>query len=111
MSGDILASIAEHADMARYVEKGRAFLEGNDPHAISTPEQRAAVQKTSAQVFQQPRRVVTVHSRYGQPPGELAYIETQHWTPAQAQIAAQWLANEQAKDWWRAQGAAQREAS
>lgn len=42
------------------------------------------------------RQVLTMHERYGQPPGDLAYTAVQDWTP------------EQSAEWWRAQGMAQR---
>ena len=96
-------SFADRVEMMRYAEMGRAFLEG-----------QRAQQLTPLQAFEQqpvPRRVVTVHSRYGQPPGDLAYVETQHWTPEQVERGNAWLRNCMAADWWRAQGQAQREAS
>lgn len=54
------------------------------------------------------RKVVTMHTRYGQPPGDLGYIEAKDWNPDQQAQAAAWLANEQSKEWWRAQGEAQK---
>ena len=96
-------SFADRVEMMRYAEMGRAFLEGQRAQQL-TPLQHVEPQ-------QMPRRVVTVHSRYGQPPGDLAYVETQHWTPEQVERGNAWLRNCMAADWWRAQGQAQREAS
>lgn len=57
------------------------------------------------------QEVVTVHTRYGQPPGDLAYVEAHNWNAEQQERAAAWIANEQAKDWWQAQAAAQKAAA
>lgn len=54
------------------------------------------------------RPVLTLHERYGQPPGDLAYTAVENWTPEQHQRGAKWLASQQAAEWWAAQGAAQR---
>lgn len=54
------------------------------------------------------RQVLTMHERYGQPPGDLAYTAVQDWTPEQQERGAKWLASQQSAEWWRAQGMAQR---
>ena len=104
-------SFADRVEMMRYAEMGRAFLEGQRAQQLTPLQQVNAVEKAQQIEQQMPRRVVTVHSRYGQPPGDLAYVETQHWTPEQVERGNAWLRNCMAADWWRAQGQAQREAS
>lgn len=114
--GHEIDSAADKAEMARYAEKGRQFLAGRGPRsAAPTPtdyedpaieSMREAVDRISREAM--PRQILTVHPRYGQPPGELAYTSHVDWTPEQQRTAAAWLANEQAKDWWRGQAAAQR---
>lgn len=54
------------------------------------------------------RPVLTSHSRYGPPPGDLAYTAVVDWTPEQQERGAAWLASQQSAEWWRAQGMAQR---
>ena len=98
-----LTSFADRVEMQRYAERGRTFLNGLTASSAPVPvlDEPAAPQ---------PRRIVTVHSRYGRPPGDLAYIDSSQWTSEQVEVANRWLRNEQAKDWWRAQAAAQRAA-
>lgn len=55
-------------------------------------------------------KVVTVHERYGQPPGDLAYTAVADWTEEQAVRGAAWLANHRGAEWWALQAQAQREA-
>ena len=95
-----LTSFADRVEMQHFAEKGRAFLDKLNAPTLTPIERPEPAAPTM-------RRVVTVHSRYGQPPGELAYIETQDWNAEQQAEAQRWLRNEQAKDWWRAQAAAQ----
>ena len=112
---------AERAEISKYAALGRDFLEGKrslggerKPVPETDPAVEALrenVREASLRAFQQRRQVLTVHPRYGQPPGELAYKSHTDWTPAEQQIAADWLRNHQAADWWRSQGAAQRAAS
>lgn len=99
-----LTSFADRVEMQHFAEKGRAFLDKLNAPTLTPIEPKQGP-------LQHRRRVVTVHSRYGQPPGELAYIETQDWNVEQQAEAARWLRNEQSKDWWRGQAAAQRAAS
>lgn len=54
------------------------------------------------------REIVTTHPRYGHPPGELRYVHVNEWTDEQRAEASAWEANERSKEWWRAQGQAQR---
>lgn len=101
---------AEAAEIAHYAEKGRQYLRSNRGHRESDPAVEA-LKDLSEAVFQMPRQVLTVHPRYGQPPGELAFKSHVDWTEDERAAADAWLANEQAKDWWRSQAAAQRAAS
>ena len=98
-----LRHLAEHLDTP-----GAAQLRQLAEHLDTLREHKKA---DPAKGVPRSNKVLTVHSKYGQPPGDLGYIEAKDWTPDQQQEAAAWLANEQHKDWWRAQGVAQTEAA
>lgn len=84
-------------ETARLADQGRAFVDGLNASA----DQRQYDPDRGP--LQQARPVITEHSRYGPPPGELRYTHSDDWTPEQTAEATQWLTNEMAKDWWRAQ--------
>jgi len=93
--GRSVIEMPEEDQTRRLSEVGRKAIAQLEAHAIAQVTDAGA------------RKVVTVHSRYGKPPGELAYVHSDDWTPAMHAEAAEWLRNEQSKEWWAAQGQAQ----
>ncbi|AAN01909.1 hypothetical protein SEA_TRES_68 [Mycobacterium phage Tres] len=88
------------------VDKRRTQVPAPDPEAVARLQSATAELRRLADIARNLPTVVTVHERYGQPPGDLAYTPIEAWTPQQVAIGQAWLRNEMAKDWWHAQAAA-----